>query len=316
MDASLERQHPRITVAICTWNRAAYLPKAIESVLDQLPKGMELLVVDNGSTDGTGAVLAELANVHAQIVLCREERGGVSHARNTAIREAKGEVVLFLDDDGWAEEGWLKAYEEFLANHSLEKIGCVGGPIKSFFEGPQPRWLPANFYELDKGSEVCKLVESHAPWGGNVAYNKKAVQQVGGFAVDLGRKGKFLGAHEESDMHRRLKLAGFDTWWLPTASILHRVPASRLKLSWQISSAFSYGRSSAIVRMKAVKSRLAQIVYAVGRVLFAPLDCALNLVVSLFAWPFGSGRLAVKALGRSARIAGMTYQLSREIIGL
>jgi glucosyl-dolichyl phosphate glucuronosyltransferase len=315
MDISPENRSPRITVAICTWNRAAYLRKAIQSVLDQIPKDMELLIVDNASTDATPAILAEFAKFHPHIVLYREPRIGVSHARNTVMEHAKGDVVLFLDDDGWAEAGWLKAYQQFLINRPLERLGCVGGPIRAFFDSPRPRWLASNFYELDKGPEICKLVESDAPWGGNVAYNKRAVQQVGGFAVDLGRKGGFLGAHEESELNRRLKTEGFDNWWLPTASIQHLVPANRLRLSWQVHSAFSYGRSSAVVRMKAVKSRVAQVLYAIGRVLFAPVDCLLNLLVSLCTWPFAGGRLAVKALGRSARVAGMTYQLSRQIIG-
>src|SRR5688500_14384398 len=108
MDIKPEAKGAGVTVAICTWNRAGYLRRAVESVVGQVPRGVEVLVVDDGSTDGTGELLVELGRVYPQVVVVREERLGVSYARNRAMEMAKGDVVVFLDDDGWAEGGWFK----------------------------------------------------------------------------------------------------------------------------------------------------------------------------------------------------------------
>ena len=92
----------RVTAAITTYNRAPFLPGAIESVLVQTFTEYELLVVDDGSTDDTGAALAPYAD---RIRVVRQENGGRSAARNTAVREARTPLVSFLDsDDRWVPD--------------------------------------------------------------------------------------------------------------------------------------------------------------------------------------------------------------------
>jgi glycosyltransferase involved in cell wall biosynthesis len=94
---------PLVTAAITTYNRARYLPGALESVFAQSYDGdVETLVVDDGSTDGTAEVLAPYGD---RIRVVRQENGGRSAARNTAVREARGAYISFLDsDDEWLPE--------------------------------------------------------------------------------------------------------------------------------------------------------------------------------------------------------------------
>lgn len=114
----------RVTAAITTYNRASFLPGAIESVFAQSFDEYELLVVDDGSTDDTPALLAGYGD---RIRVVRQENGGRSAARNTAIREARTPLVSFLDsDDRWAPE---KLERQVPVLESDERIGMVHGHV-------------------------------------------------------------------------------------------------------------------------------------------------------------------------------------------
>jgi glycosyltransferase involved in cell wall biosynthesis len=107
--------NPKVSVVIPTYNRAATVPRAIESVLAQTVTDLEVIVVDDGSSDDTGKVLREmfgdLIRYYSQV------NQGASVARNKGVEEARGEWIAFLDsDDLWEKEKleWqLKALEQF-----------------------------------------------------------------------------------------------------------------------------------------------------------------------------------------------------------
>lgn len=119
-----------ITVAICTRNRARFLQRADENVLPQMTDKAELLIVDNASTDDTAAVAARLAAAHPRLTVCCENEIGVSAARNTALMKARGQYVLFFDDDELADAGWLQAYANFFRDLPSSRVGCVGGWVR------------------------------------------------------------------------------------------------------------------------------------------------------------------------------------------
>ena len=89
-----------VSVIIPTYNRAHVLPRAIESVLKQTYTELELIVVDDASTDDTAAVMTAITDPRVRYV--RKEHGGAAAARNRGIAEAKGEFIAFQDsDDVW-----------------------------------------------------------------------------------------------------------------------------------------------------------------------------------------------------------------------
>ncbi len=90
------------SVIIPTYNRRDFLPKAVDSVLNQSFKDLELIVVDDGSTDGTGHMLKNYKD--ERLIYLRQENGGVSRARNRGLEQAMGRYIAFLDSDDW----WLK----------------------------------------------------------------------------------------------------------------------------------------------------------------------------------------------------------------
>ena len=96
----LSKVKPLASVVICTYNRADYLKKCLDSMLNQTCDNFEVIVVNGPSTDNTEEVLKK----YPFRVIQQKEKGGLSAARNLGIEEARGEIIAFIDDDGIADE--------------------------------------------------------------------------------------------------------------------------------------------------------------------------------------------------------------------
>jgi alpha-1,6-rhamnosyltransferase len=108
---------PRISVVVATYDRARLVPAAIDSVLTQDYPDIEVLVVDDGSTDGTWDVLTRRYEAEPRVRLLRQENGGTASARNLGLRFATGELISFLDSDDAYLPGHLATQEARLAAH-------------------------------------------------------------------------------------------------------------------------------------------------------------------------------------------------------
>lgn len=139
-----------ISLIIPTYNCMSYLEETMESVLSQICGDMELILVDDGSTDGTAEKLAEYRNHNVKIRLC--EHGGVSAARNAGIEMATGEWVAFMDCDDCLKEGFLKASLKVLKEDadlfifSFERVDFVPEG-EDFAEKVTPMTVEDRFYE-------------------------------------------------------------------------------------------------------------------------------------------------------------------------
>ena len=123
-----------VTAAITTYNRAAYLPGALESVFAQTRPADEVLVVDDGSTDDTAELLARYAD---RVRVVRQSNGGRSAARNTAVRETRTPLISFLDsDDRWTPT----KLERQLPALEADDVGLVHGHVDLI--GPDDEPLP------------------------------------------------------------------------------------------------------------------------------------------------------------------------------
>ena len=134
------------TVCICTRNRVKYLGPTIDAVLKQYLSNsrFDVLVVDNGSTDGTAEMVAERFGTGTPVPVryTREEKAGLSRARNRAVAETTSDIIAFLDDDAIPEPGWLQA---ICNGFSLEPgIDSVGGAVVPVYEETLLPWLPTH----------------------------------------------------------------------------------------------------------------------------------------------------------------------------
>jgi glycosyltransferase involved in cell wall biosynthesis len=108
---------PRISVVVPTYDRVAMVPEAIDSVLAQDPEDVEVVVVDDGSRDGTDRVLARRYAGDPRVRVHRQENSGVAQARNRGIDLATGSLIGFLDSDDLYLPGFLSAHAAALAAH-------------------------------------------------------------------------------------------------------------------------------------------------------------------------------------------------------
>ncbi|WP_374415482.1 glycosyltransferase family A protein [Ectopseudomonas oleovorans] len=138
-----------LSVVIPAYNYAAVLPRAIESVLAQAESAgsVELLVVDDGSTDDTAATLELLQTRYPRrFRVLQKSNGGASSARNVGIREAAGDYLLFLDADDELAPGALQALEEHLSTHPDTRL-VIGGHIAVWPDGKRREHLPESLPE-------------------------------------------------------------------------------------------------------------------------------------------------------------------------
>lgn len=99
---------PKTSVVVPVYNVKPYLEKCVSSILRQTETDFELLLVDDGSTDGCGALCDELSHRDGRVRVIHQENRGLGGARNTGLREARGTWILFPDSDDWLEEDILR----------------------------------------------------------------------------------------------------------------------------------------------------------------------------------------------------------------
>jgi glycosyltransferase involved in cell wall biosynthesis len=223
----------RYSVIICTHNRSDVLPRALEAIGRlEAPAGaeIELLVVDNASTDGTTAVVRTFAEKAPFAVrYIHEPRLGHSFALNAGIASARGDVIAFTDDDAFPDPGWLEGlHRAFVA----ERADWAFGPVTPTWESSKPSWygpeVIAYFAGLNYGAESFQVSDEQHPFiGVNHACRREALLSLGGYREDLGGFGKQGGVGNDEDLFRRALRAGMRIMYAPDAGVSHLIPARR-----------------------------------------------------------------------------------------
>lgn len=224
-------------MVICTRNRATQLGKVLDSAVQlRVPEGLlwEFVIVDNGSTDATGAVVQSYQD-RLPLRLVREERAGLSNARNKAVDEAAGRYICWTDDDVVLDSEWLAAYWEAFKRYPDAAI--FGGRIEPVLEAPITAWFaklrqewPVSILlaERDFGEESRPLnfPEGTIPFGANFAV-RTAEQRNVSYEPGLGVSPNHRRIGEEAEVIFQLMNRGAIGWWVPRAKVCHMIPKQR-----------------------------------------------------------------------------------------
>lgn len=244
-----------ISVVICTHNRAGYLSAAINSLLAQsISRTLyEILVVDNCSTDSTREVVRKFSVDH-NVKYLHEPNLGLSHARNTGWRNARGKYAAYLDDDAVAGTVWLeKALEAF--ERVMPMPGCVGGKVTPIWEALRPRWisneLVTGLTAVDWSDEPHQIDDLGRQWlvGANIAFPVEVLKRVGGFVPCLDRVGSRLLSGGDVFLQKQIQKAGYKCFYYPDMAVQHVVPRTRLTQRWFIARYFWQGVSDAVMQL-------------------------------------------------------------------
>jgi glycosyltransferase involved in cell wall biosynthesis len=228
-----------------TRDRAALLATCVTSLLaqDYPADRFEVLVVDDGSEDGTASVLQDLlpsvAAAGPDLRLFRQPHRGPNAARNIGFDAARGDLICLVDDDCDVPPSWLRAMVEGAGRNP--EAGCVCGPIRLRLEGPGPRRCGQESLgegELDLGGEEGEVAEA---WSGNMGVRRTALEQVGPFDGGL-----VLLGHTEAEWVQRFRAAGGRVVYLPDAWLWHRRTREELRVHRLMWRNFLRGRGQSL----------------------------------------------------------------------
>lgn len=224
----------KISAIVCTHNREKVLEKALQSLIRQTlsQTDYEILIIDNGSTDGTRELVRRFAAT-TNLRYIFEPQLGVSKARNTGWKKAQGKFIAFLDDDAVACPKWLERILN--AFRTVPDAGVIGGRVNPIWGAPRPSWLSDTMLvalSVINWSETPKFLNEQGLVGANMSFPKRLLEEVGGFTSQLGRKGDSLLSNAESHLILKIKAKGFKEYYHPEILVEHLIPAGRLKKDW------------------------------------------------------------------------------------
>lgn len=253
-----------LSVVICSYNRAESLRIAATTVIAQEAGDdfdYELLVIDDHSTDHTRAVVEALAAADPRVrYVLNNVSKGIAGARNAGVHAARGNWIVFFDDDQLSDPGWLR---ELLAVARAHDARIVGGARRLDLDdvtlrgmGPVVRsLLGENLYDgppvLMQGKEL--------PTTGNLLISKEVFDRVGDFDLSL-----TLNSGEDAELIGRARAAGFGVWTAPKAVVAHMIPAYRTQENYFIWVSRRWGVQFAQIDVKR-RGRLMGLALALAR---------------------------------------------------
>ena len=244
----MSRLQPRVSVIICAYTERRWrdLAAAVRSAAYQTVAPLEVIVVSDHNMELHERVWRELPEA---LVLYNDDQRGLSGARNTGVRAARGDVLAFLDDDAVAAPDWL---EHLLAPYIDAAVIGVGGSIEPLWPGPRPRFMPDEF-DWVVGCTYRGMPTTTSPVrnliGANMSVRREVFEAVGGFRTDVGRVGTRPVGCEETELCIRAgqRMPGTRMVFAPRARVRHRVTEERAGWRYFRDRCWSEGLSKAVV---------------------------------------------------------------------
>jgi GT2 family glycosyltransferase len=200
----------RCSLLIPTHNRVESLRLCLRDALRQDHPDYEVVVIDDGSTDGTADVVRhEFPDAR---LLRRERNQRQWVALNHGIRTSRSELIAFLDDDCLAPRGWLRRHDRM---HENARVGAVGGPLVSRDRGLYEQYLVSEQIELHRAPRHIERLDAfESLFTGNLSVRRRVLEQVGLFDEAF-----VMGA--DVDLVRRISWAGYGLVSDPALAVEH-----------------------------------------------------------------------------------------------
>ena len=243
-----------LSVIICTYRRYHLLRLALDSMLEQSlsPDSFEVIVVDNNSEDKTEQVVRKYAKFRKNIRYVREYKQGLSHSRNRGCKEARGDYVVYFDDDAQAHPRYLWiAYKTILK----EKPDILGGPIYPYYTSPKPRWFKDE-YEIRRHATETGWSRKCSISGSSFIIRRDVLKSLGMFDPSLGVVGNTLRLGEERavlNAYRLRPLKQQRVYYHLGCLVYHHVPKGKMKARSYLKRYYVSGKAKAQIERKAHK---------------------------------------------------------------
>jgi glycosyltransferase involved in cell wall biosynthesis len=234
----------KYSIIICSYNRFELLVETIDSVLNviQNRKDSEILIIDNKSTDLTPSLEEKYSSIKT-VNYFLETKQGLSHARNRGMKEANGEILVYLDDDIELVDNYFEICDNIFTDKSISISGGKVLPYRTAI----PEWLPEKYYYLisiyDLGNSP-KFVKYLM--GGNFTIRRSDAFRIGQYNTLLGRNGNKLAGGEETDYQNRASTMGYKMYYHPKQNILHKIN-DKLNENYVLTYSKELGKSERII---------------------------------------------------------------------
>jgi glycosyltransferase involved in cell wall biosynthesis len=241
-----EKMEKLVSVIVCTYNRAKYLEKCLESLHQQTYKNYEITIVNGPSTDETSKVIEKFPHLK---IIHQEQLDGLSNARNLGIKAAKGDIIGFIDDDAITNPDWIERIINTFETIKPQPI-CIGGKIEPIWEISRPEWLEENQISCLTVLDISKtplVLKDNYLFGTNMAFEKNILKSLGGFSENLGRKGDTLLSNEEGLIQDIIRNSGYHCFYHPEILVRHHIPKERLTKKWILKRYYWQGISDALM---------------------------------------------------------------------
>jgi glycosyltransferase involved in cell wall biosynthesis len=212
-----------------------------QSIIKDPEQKWEIIIVDNNSTDDTSAYLQELSKTNPEIRCFTERNQGLTHARNNVLKNARHEIIAYIDDDETADQNWAKEIIRVFAEN--DNVGCVAGPFLLWEEDIEriPKWFPRELYTIlghvplpVSETDYVESIDGSGVTGGNMAISGVVVREKGIVFPATGRRGNLLMCDEDTLMARNIRAAGFRIFLAPRAKVHHKFLPERATINYTL----------------------------------------------------------------------------------
>lgn len=227
----------KTTVIIPTYKRPKTLLQGLASLQNQSLREFEIIVVDNAAQSEIHSIVSDLnRKTLLPVRYLAEPKSGLHNARHAGAQAAKGDLLIFTDDDATFDRGWLQAFIGAFAEHP--EMVAAGGPVRPIWEVPPPRWLK-KYWDSRTVFPILSLMEPHKEFtvsskgfffGVNMAVRRKTLFEMGGFNPDS--FGDVWLGNGETGLNHKLWERGMFVGYVPDAVVYHHIPADRMTVKY------------------------------------------------------------------------------------
>lgn len=243
-----------VSVVVCTCSVDDYqnLVEAVDSLLEQTHREMEIVVVVDGSDELYERTVTHYSSKSNVKIALTKQTSGAFGAANVGVQMARGEIIAFMDDDAIAERRWVENLID--TYHEFDAI-AVGGKILPIWRCKKPEYLIEEMYWLvgltHKGFAEEKAIEVRNTFGPNMSFKREVFNKIGLFNEELGfarRIHSYMQGAEAEFALRMKQQLGKGVSYNPKAIVYHKISPSKVRLKMLLKRAFYQGYSKALLR--------------------------------------------------------------------
>jgi len=297
----------KLSIIICTYNRASYIEAAFDSLYNQSSglESFETIIVDNNSTDNTAEVFKQwrASHTNGSFTYLTETKQGASFARNTGAASAKGQWLCFMDDDAIANSN----YVENIIKHIETKPEAVGfgGRIIPKYIPSEPKWMSYYVSSLvgnfDYAPTACAFENGKYPIESNMIVKKAVYDSIGGFNTNLpGVVGTIRIGGEGKELFYKIIALGHTIYYDPSICVQHVVEVKKLTSEYMYRVASGIGRGektrTLAISKGAYLKKIVEYLFKLGASILLAIKYTLQLTPAK-SWPVIQFRIdALKGL--------------------